>query len=626
MSLVVCSNQDENRRSTQSGGTTQSIFKPYSFRNGLSSTYKIPPNSQVALQSAKYTLDGRLPLTSNSNVLYQYYGEDLADDEDINQKSTACPIRTPIFEGKYNDIIEVTPEQVARELKSTMNENIFHPQLRDLVDVNVKRDGTSNEFQGFTIDYDYFDDANNTIPGASEIESQVSVSGINDDEFTWDGTTFETAESTSGMPSVGILTGKPISLHNGSFVVDFNDPNTAGLEWAVGLSRYVNTNRDNGESPDLRAPSYYFFPTDIGGQLEAPEEDYFFDYVVCRDSEGILKVYHNAYDSTNITEYLNGTTGTASRELVYGQDDIDADYDIDTNSEGYHKVRFTMVGQQIKIELLDTDGLNPAVLYEYNSERTNEQQLSAVSQAKWSMYPLLYVESDSDTFGNSLVVEQYTAATNVTTTITSLKNSWFNSVEGTEYEGLALELETRDWNDQTVSPRVDFLTYAGILGGANQVINLENYLIMAPSDVFKPSGDANTEKILGFEGASPTNSYVYGSGSDPHTRRTFTSISTPSFLATKSMFIRLDNFTQSSVNALMGNKSSIIAHLPRFDGQVETGRLYHEPKNLIFLDLNNSNELNLSSFDISFVYSNEQFVESLTGTSVVVLYFRQKPN
>tara|TARA_R100000655_G_scaffold31166_2_gene62589 strand:+ start:7032 stop:8912 length:1881 start_codon:yes stop_codon:yes gene_type:complete len=626
MSLVVCSNQDENRRSTQTGATSQSIFKPYSFRNGLSSTYKIPPNSQVALQSAKYTLDGRLPLTSNSNVLYQYYGDDLEDNEDINQLSTSCPIRTPIFEGRNNDVIEVTPEQVAQELNRALGENIFHPQLRDLVDVNVKRDGTSNEFQGFTIDYDYLSDANNTIPGASEIESQVSVSGENEDEFTWDGTNFETVARTSGMPSVGILTGKPISLHNGSFVVDFNDPNSASLEWAVGLSRYVNTNRQGDASPDLRAPSYYFFPTDIGGQLEAPEEQYFFDYVVCRDSAGILKVYHNAYDSDNITTYLNGTTGTASRELVYGQDDVAADYDIETNASAYHKVRFTMEGQKIKIEMLDTDGLNPDVLYEYNSARTNEQQLSAVSQAKWSMYPLLYIESNATTFGNSLVVDQYTGATNVTTTVNSLKNSWFNSVEGTEYEGLALELETRDWNDQAVTPRTAFLTYKGILGGANAVINLENYLIMAPSDVFKPSGDANTEKILGFEGASPTKSYVYGSVPAPTTRRTFTSVSTPVFLATRSMFIRLDNLTQQSVNALMGNKSSIIAHLPRFDGQVETGRLYHEPKNLIFLDLNNSNELSLSSFDISFVYSNEQFVESLTGTSVVVLYFRQRPS
>ena len=617
MSLVVCSNQDENRRSTQTGGTTQSIFKPYSFRNALSSTYKIPPNSQVALQSAKYTLDGRLPLTSNTSVLYQYYGEELLDDEDINQLSTSCPIRTPIFEGRYNDIIEVTPEQVARELKSSMNETMFHPQLRDLVDVNVKRDGTSNEFQGFTIDYDYFDDANNTIPGASEIESQVSVSGINDDDFTWDGTNFETAEPTSDIPSVGILTGKPISLHNGSFVVDFNDPNSVDLDWAVGLSRYVNTNRDVGYTPDKRAPSYYHFNSD-----ERPSEAYFFDYMVCREDD-ILKVYHSVYDSSLFDD---GETGILSRELVYGQDDIAADYDLSTNTSAYHKVRFTMIGQKIKIEMLDTDGLNPDVLYEYNDARTNAQQLSAVSQAKWSMYPVLYVESDASTFGNSLVVDQYTAATNVTTSITSLQNSWFNSVEGTEYEGLALELETRDWNDQTVSPRTAFLTYKGLLGGSNDVINLENYLIMAPSDVFKPSSDANTDQILGFKGASPTKSYVYGSGSDPTTRRTFTSVSTPVFLATRSMFIRLDNLTQQSVNALMGNKSSIVAHLPRFDGQVETGRLYHEPKNLIFLDLNNSNELSLSSFDISFVYSNEQFVESLTGTSVVVLYFRQKPN
>jgi len=619
MSLVVCSNQDDNRRSIQSGGTTQNIFKPYSFRNGLSSTYKIPPNSQVALQSAKYTLDGRLPLTTNSNILYQYYGQELSDDEDINAKSTACPIRTPIFEGKYNDIIEVTPEQLAAELKSSMNTNIFHPQLRDLVNVTVKRDETSNEFLGFTIDYEYFDTTNSTIPGASEIESQVSLSGFNDDEFTWNGESYETKTATSGLPAVGILTGKPISLHNGSFVVDFDDPNSAGLEWAIGLSRYVNTTREAGSSFDLRAPNYYSFNSP-GGQR--PSEAYFFDYVVCRE-EDTLKVYHSAYDSSVVFD--NGEKGIVSRELQYGQDDIAADYDLDENADEYKKVRFTMIGERIKIELLDEAGTTAATLYEYNTARTNAQQLSAVSQAKWSMYPVLYVQSDATTFGNSLVVDQYTAATNVTTTINSLKNSWYNSVEGTEYEGLALELETRDWNDQQVSPRQDILTYAGILTGANQVINLENYLIMSPSNVFKPSGDANTEKILGFDGATPTNDYVYGAGGHS-TRRRFTSVTTPQFLATRSMFIRLDNLTQQSVNALMGNKSSIIAHLPRFDGQVETGRLYHEPKNLIFLDLNNPNEMSLSSFDISFVYSNEQFVESLTGTSVVVLYFRQKPN
>ena len=74
----------------------------------------------------------------------------------------------------------------------------------------------------------------------------------------------------------------------------------------------------------------------------------------------------------------------------------------------------------------------------------------------------------------------------------------------------------------------------------------------------------------------------------------------------------------------MGNRSNIIAHLPRFDGQVETGRIYHEPKNLIFLDIGNSEPLTINSFDISFCYSNEQYCTALTGQSVVVLYIKGK--
>jgi hypothetical protein len=111
----------------------------------------------------------------------------------------------------------------------------------------------------------------------------------------------------------------------------------------------------------------------------------------------------------------------------------------------------------------------------------------------------------------------------------------------------------------------------------------------------------------------------------PDLSKSTTSDDVPTLLAQKTMFVRLENFTQQTTNAFQGNRSSIIAHIPRFDGQVQTGRIYHEPKNLIFLDLNNSEELNINSFDISFCYSNETYVQSLTGQSVVVLYIRSKP-
>jgi len=273
------------------------------------------------------------------------------------------------------------------------------------------------------------------------------------------------------------------------------------------------------------------------------------------------------------------------------------------------------------------------LLYQYDATLANTNQLSCVHQARWNLYPLLYVESDTATFGNSLTVEQFTGCTQVKTLKAHLddgepeKVSWYNSVENTADEGRAFELETRIWNDRDsgVSRWDTYMTWADLLGGGNDVIDLENYLIMKPDDTFSPSIGANTEKLLGFDGASPTNEFVYGSGSDPHTRRTFESVSVPQLLASRSMFVRLENMTQNSVNARQGNRSSIIAHLPRFDGQVETGRIYHEPKNLIYLDLNNSSEMKVSSFDISFVYSNEQFVRALTGQSVVCLYFRQDP-
>ena len=89
--------------------------------------------------------------------------------------------------------------------------------------------------------------------------------------------------------------------------------------------------------------------------------------------------------------------------------------------------------------------------------------------------------------------------------------------------------------------------------------------------------------------------------------------------------MRVSNLTQRSMNAFKGSNSQIIAHLPRFDGQAETGRLYYEPSEIMWLDLDNAQELKTSSFDLSFVYVNEQFVKAMTGQSIVCLAFRKKP-
>ncbi len=638
MSLVICSNQSDGDIDST---TANNINKPFSFRNGLSSTYKIPKNSQVALQSINYSLDGTLNLSTEGRSVYQYYGEDLevvtelGDDANIRNNSTAVPIKTPLVDtwsmtnGNLNAVREYSISSLKKEMGKQIGKYMYHPNLRFKASVDSESDSSDASFTGFKINYDYYDSSDDTIP-ADEFAEDLSSAEVREGDiaqsWTYEEGSFITSNpNAQGTPQAAILTEMPISLHNGQFVVNFNDPNSSDKEWAVGLSRYVN------EADDITGtirPSYF---TRVASGEEQPTRFIgFYDYLVCRKG-ATLKVYHTPCDSSIAPNKI------ISREMLYGNEAIEPDYNLKSNEEDFHKVMFTCKGQQIKIEMLKSDD-TAVLLYQYDANYDNANQLKAVCQSNWSMYPVLYIEDPELDGGNELVVESYHGVTTFQVDSatkrrindnwaigdqTSGGSSWYNSVEHTQYP---LELETRPWNDNSVEDRSDYLVYAHILNGANQVIDLENILITKPSDIYTPTQDANTTAFLGFVGNTPANDFTYGSGSVPHTRRIFTSISTPVLVNHKSFFVKLDNLTQNSLNALKGNRSTIIAHVPRFDGQVSTGRIYHEPDTLVYLDLNNSSELNISSFDLSLVYVNEQYADCVAGQTIICLHFRPSPN
>ena len=101
MSLVICSNVPDD--TTMVDGINQ----PWSFTNSLSSTYKIPKNGQVALQSCKYNLDGSVVIGKNEAIFYQYFGQLLTGTEQSDQ-STAMPIQTRV--GKTETTENVTTD------------------------------------------------------------------------------------------------------------------------------------------------------------------------------------------------------------------------------------------------------------------------------------------------------------------------------------------------------------------------------------------------------------------------------------------------------------------------------------------------------------------------------------
>lgn len=631
MSLVVCSNTAEDDLDNT---TINNINKPFSFRNALSSTYKIPPNAQVALQSIKYSLDGNLVLSTDSRSMYQYYGEDLnvtnaeGNQSTITRNSTAVPIKTPLVDTwTMSNLDKGTKRQFnltsfKNEFGNQLSKYMYHPNQRYKAFVELDTD-TDGSFTGFKLNYDYYDSATSNIPDNTYAEDLLNDNvneGLYEQSWEYVGGVFSSGNpNDQNTPQCAILTQYPISLHNGELVVNFNNANASGKEWAVGLSRYI-TNIDDitGEY------KLDYFSRPLSGDQMPSKYIGFYDYVVCRKGN-ILKVYHTPFDSTISSEKL------ISREMIYGNNDIAEDYDLDTNASSFHKVKFTCIGQQIKIEMLESDD-TAHLLYEYNSTYDNVNQLKAVCQSNWNMYPILYLEEPELDDSNSLSVETFTGVTSFAPSITNNQwkvsdsdASWFNSVESSNNLQVAKELELRIWNDNNEDQRDNYLVYAGILTGANVVIDLENVIITKPSNLYVPTNDANTTSFLGFVGDSESSNFSYAQGSDPHTRRIFTSISQPVLVNNKSFFVKLDNLTQNSTNAFQGNRSTIIAHVPQFDGQVTAGRIYYEPNTLVYLDLNNSNEMNISSFDLSLVHVTEQFAENVSGQTIIVLHIKQRP-
>jgi hypothetical protein len=87
------------------------------------------------------------------------------------------------------------------------------------------------------------------------------------------------------------------------------------------------------------------------------------------------------------------------------------------------------------------------------------------------------------------------------------------------------------------------------------------------------------------------------------------------------MFIRLNNFTQTSFNCMTGSPSKILYHLPRFTNSGEEfGGLFFEPTEKVYVSLNNPSPLVINDLSISIVNVNETLANNLTGKTVVCFH------
>jgi hypothetical protein len=614
MALVITTNAESDRVERQE----QSVYSAYSYRNDIGSTYKIPPNSQVCLQSAKVNLDGRLTINNANSLYYDYFGKELSEEDDGTKlKDTiAYPILQDFSAGS-NKILELTHEEFAALVEKEHRE--YHPNQKGQFNCSAKR-SAGLDFEGYAFTYEQnLSDPDTNLPTSSRKFYKENAS-TRFDYNTGTGVFQRDAYAEDeDDPSVGILLGRPLSLagSNRDLKVDISQCNGSGVEWAVGLSRDIPVTNIDGQYGKFVPP--YFLTSSWDDEEPLNNHQFYADYCVHRDKDGIVRVTHTVPDSE--AEIMQ-------RELVdysnNGSSDFSAEYNISVNASSINAVEFIAKGEAMEVYL--DDGATKYLLTKFVAASDKDTYLKPITQTNWCLHPVLFVGGGSDTEPNastcSVTVEDYAGIALSDYDSTALhKGGWFESalISGdSRWIKQCQEVDTRAILDPD---EIEAVYTPDQLNASNGVGWDQVVMVVAPSSTYK-APLANTAQIFGFPDRA-----VVKPTSTVGNLVTFESDVPDNTENVKSMFVRLNGFGQQVLNALTKNKSAILAHLPTADSvHTDGGRIFYEPNRDIWLDLNNPYEIATSDFSIDIIYSNEQYARICQGQTIVVLYFRQRPD
>jgi len=726
MSLVILTNDASE---SVIAGQESSIFKPFSFRNSLTSTIEIPVQAQIALQSAKLVMDGSLQVGESNGVFYLYLGQFIDPDGAANQPRQIsqigyAPIRLQLF--PTNTATQsVTAEELGNELERVLNETsgrgIFHPSYVGAEQkVSIKTDAATGAFEGYNIDLKYIAGrveavassaaaavvvagsyldatsfrrrpptlAGNLPLGPADQLAATAVAARNAQPYTIDslavgGGAFA-VRMTAGSPGVPDFTSQtfgctfdsaPISPFGGECEFDIREctlQNTGAgrvdnrtCAFVCGLSRVSTTSTDSTASrpapPNFRfqaGSSIVTLPAGpTQGSLLAWIRHYF-DFAVCVDRGGTLRVIQCSQDQnvpigpnggtrannsarTHFLDYTQGGTAAPPFNTNYVFSDMSG-FTFNTgagNASNFIGVHFKVEGEIVTIQMRNAGGLVPLITFNAG----NAVNLKPAQQNCWNLQPIMLMNLERQRPGGlqasgrnigdytmrlvqyEIVPDAGGAATNIQVNRPSQAPSYYNTLLK-EMGGIS-PLYNRLEDCATLPTGI---AYTGINGGAGLFVGNRPVLLVAEDGVYTPSQGANSRELLGFQGfpAALQTQPPWVADAFDGTRTTVQRLASgviPSGVSTKSLFIRIDNLTQETINAGNGNMSRIISHLPITDNLEDAGYNFYEPNSLTYLDLKNAEPLKLNFLDASVVYADEHICRSLVGSSVIVLHIREKP-
>ncbi len=625
MSLVVTSNisQEDNPKFAN-------VFKPYSYQNRLLNTMKIPANSEIALQSAKINKNGLFVLDRTNSNFCHYFGTpigDGADEVDTLQSSTTQPFRAVIGAGasfRAGDVKnEVNIDDMAVEIEKGIDQATFHPSLitgttTTGVEVSAKYDTSTQVFEGFK--FVSTQQTAKTTRNAASI-TFTDISENNDYANFTQAAGVLTQTGTSAQGGFYVQNREyPISQNEGECVFNFSDATTG--PFMCGLSR-INQQREISAVGDYDYLPTYFDDT-IGGTLRTGLNPNgrmrYADICILRGrtsgGEAPLRVFQSGHRSQ-----AGAGEGIFMNEIIYygnHNTNFDAAYDILANTSKFRKVKFKLNNEELSIILIQENGTE-VLLCDHTvlagAGAIKNECLNPINATEWALYPVCHM-SGSTNIGKTMTLESIQHYTNYPTYSAAgyVNYDWWGYSQERNLTQFCKDLEQRPWNNYSNNT----LLAPKKVNGSGGMADYDSLIITARSLPYGNSTDlCNTQFILGFVG-------------DPISRPTSTNLVTtnesstvPKLVSNISLFIRLNNFTQNTVNARQGTISKIVAHLPRFDNSGnETGGLYFEPHEKTYLALNNPEEIFVNSFDVDIVYENETLCTALSGKTICCFHIR----
>jgi len=656
MSLIILSSAQEEYSSYFEGLRTNiptGLQRPYHFRNHLSNSIRIPPHSEVAVHSVKIDRLSTFQLRDTLQF-FMYWGEALTTTKSLSETS-GNPVPVSIRSGLF------TRSQMKTELQLAINRSLTDPQwfnscvITDAIaETSAGTAITVPNYSAGGFGYTFSANTGQTNVLVTDNYLENAVDGL-DVGLTWTKGSSELARDGAFTPKdgtgVAIMKEFPISRINSTFVVDFSDLSGVVASqpqyFAIGFTRPVDS---TNFCPSYFTEGQYF------GDVQSAET--FYDYVVdftrtTNEGTHYVRCHQACWANDSIPPFGQSLT---MREVKYydNTDGVQSGAIIDSSNmfglgNACIKMKWTFIGEQIRVELLDEYDTPQYVLID--SSLTNElattfKPQGLTTQALYPKFNLAVADTKKvtlESFNTDLLATQGDSASGGYKYIDrsgvpvvggsfigrTYFSDWWNK--------LARYVDSRpcmNVDDGTAK------TYMA-LDTTGECVEYVNGLILTPTrGTFNARADVpnsywnsgtGTGGVLGFnsetqlqlrQGVSTKVSGVQAN--DDVAVWTINSSNIPNYAA-NSLFVACPTLTQQSYNFCKGLPSKILYHCPQFSNSGnQFGKLHFEASERVYLDLKNPNEIIINDLEIQMVDKNDRIVKDLGGTTTIVLHVRQK--